>query len=151
MCACNSMQIGDRVKIIYWTGTGNTAAMAVELSKGIMESGKECEILDVATVTPEDLDQEMIFALGCPSMGAEQLEESTMEPFMEALEGKIGGKKIVLFGSYGWGNQEWMRDWEDRITAAGATVMGGEGITCLYEPDNETLAALCEMGKKMGA
>ena len=122
------------MKIIYWSGTGNTAEMAVEISKGIEEGGKECEILDVTSVVAEDLEQDTVFALGCPSMGVEQLEESTMEPFMEELEGKIAGKKIVLFGSYGWGNEEWMRDWEERIRAAGATLIGGEGITCMNAP-----------------
>ncbi len=137
------------MKIIYWSGTGNTAAMAVEISKGIVESGKECEIFDVASVTADDLEQETVFALGCPSMGAEQLEESSMEPFMEELEGKITGKKIVLFGSYGWGNEEWMRDWEDRVKAAGATVIGGEGITCLNAPDSEVQEKLRQIGTKM--
>lgn len=123
--------------------------MAVEISKGIVESGKECEILDVASVTADDLEQETVFALGCPSMGAEQLEESTMEPFMEELEGKIAGKKIVLFGSYGWGNEEWMRDWEDRVKAAGAAIIGGEGITCLNAPESDTLEKLRQIGNKM--
>ena len=82
-------------------------------------------------------------------MGAEQLEEMQMEPFMCELEGVISGKKVVLFGSYGWGNQEWMRDWEDRITAAGATVVNGEGITVNGAPDTETEEACKDAGRAL--
>ena len=98
-----------------------------------------------------DLKNEKAFALGCPSMGSEVLEEMEMEPFMEALEDGIAGKQIVLFGSYGWGNQEWMRDWESRIAEAGATVVDGEGITANYVPGEDVLETLRDAGRTLAS
>lgn len=118
----------SKVNIVYWSGTGNTAAMAAAIAEGVKDAGKEAVLLTVDAANVEDLKAEKAFALGCPSMGAEQLEEVEMEPFMCELENVISGKQILLFGSYGWGNQEWMRDWEERIVSAGATVVNGEGI-----------------------
>ena len=91
------------------------------------------------------------FALGCPSMGVEQLEESTMEPFVEEVCGFASGKTIGLFGSYGWGDGEWMRNWVEQMEGAGATVVGGEGLICNLEPDDEGIAACEELGKKLAA
>lgn len=119
----------SKVNIIYWSGTGNTAAMAEMIAQGVAETGKEAVLVPVGEADVAVLQNEKAFALGCPSMGAEQLEEMQMEPFMCELEAALAGKKVVLFGSYGWGNQEWMRDWEERIGAAGGSVVNGEGIT----------------------
>lgn len=127
-----------KVNIVFWSGTGNTAAMAEFVAQGVAEAGGEPVLIPVGEADVEALKKEKAFALGCPSMGAEQLEESEMEPFMCDLVGGIAGKQIALFGSYGWGNQEWMRDWEERIANAGATVVNGEGITVNGAPDGET-------------
>ena len=140
----NSM---DKVNIIFWSGTGNTAVMAGEIAEGVKETGKEAAVIPVSEADIEELKQAKAFALGCPSMGDEVLEESEMEPFMQALESEISGKQILLFGSYGWGNQEWMRDWEKRIADAGAVVVDGGGITANYEPDAETKEELREAGR----
>ena len=88
-------------------------------------------------------------ALGCPSMGAEVLEETEMEPFITELEGYIAGKTIALFGSYGWGDGEWMRNWVERMTAAGATVLNGEGIICREMPDEDALEACKNLGRQL--
>lgn len=82
-------------------------------------------------------------------MGAEVLEESEMEPFVEEVEGFAAGKKIALFGSYGWGGGEWMRDWEARIQSAGATVVNGEGIIVNGEPDDDIIEELKALGKAL--
>ena len=92
-----------------------------------------------------------VIALGCPSMGAEQLEETQMEPFMCELDGVIAGKQIALFGSYGWGNQEWMRDWEDRIVADGATVVNGEGIAVNGTPGPDAEDELKALGQTLAS
>ena len=84
-------------------------------------------------------------------MGAEQLEEASMEPFMCDLVSQINGKTIALFGSYGWGDGQWMRDWADRMTAAGATVMNGEGVICQEAPDDAALDACKDLGKQLAA
>ncbi len=128
----------SKVNIVFWSGTGNTEAMAECIAQGVAEAGGEAVLVPVGEANIEELVKEKAFALGCPSMGVEQLEETEMEPFMCDLEGRISGKQIVLFGSYGWGNQEWMRDWEERIQAAGAAVIGGEGIAVNGAADSET-------------
>ncbi len=139
----------SKVNIVYWSGTGNTEAMANYIAQGVGEAGAEAVLLPVGAASAEDLKNEKAFALGCPSMGAEQLEETEMEPFMCELEKEIAGKQIVLFGSYGWGNQEWMRDWEARIFAAGATVVDGEGIAANYAPDEEVIEACKDAGRTL--
>ena len=110
----------SQVYIVYWSGTGNTAAMADFVAEGVKAGGAEAVVLPVSAASVSDLANAKAFALGCPSMGAEQLEESEMEPFVMAVETFAKGKKIALFGSYGWGDGQWMRDWEERCQAAGA-------------------------------
>ena len=87
--------------------------------------------------------------MGCPAMGAEVLEESEMEPFVEEAESFVSGKKLALFGSYGWGDGQWMRDWVDRMTGAGATVIGGEGVIAQEAPDDEAIAGCKALGKAL--
>ena len=96
------------VSVVYWSGTGNTQTMAEAVAEGIRMAGQEPAVLEVSAADPAALASGNAFALGCPSMGAEQLEETEMEPFVEALEPLVSGKNILLFGSYGWGDGEWM-------------------------------------------
>ena len=137
------------ISIVYWSQTGNTQAMAEAISEGVTEAGKEAKIIDVTDASLDALKTEKVFALGCPAMGAEVLEESEMEPFVSELEGSVGGKTIALFGSYGWGDGQWMRDWVDRMTAAGAVVVDGEGVICNEAPDDEALEACKDLGKQL--
>jgi len=136
-------------KIVFWSGSGNTEAMADLLAEGVREAGAEAEVIPVSEADSDDLAAQNAFALGCPSMGVEQLEEDEMEPFMAELDGKISGKKAALFGSYGWGEQEWMRDWEKRVGEDGAEVILGEGVTVLGEPDEETAEKLKALGREL--
>ena len=98
----------NMAKVVYWSQTGNTQTMAEAVAKGITAAGGSAECVAVSDITPQDLAGEAVFALGCPAMGAEVLEESEMEPFVEELEKSVSGKKIGLFGSYGWGDGQWM-------------------------------------------
>ena len=141
----------DKVYVIYWTQSGNTQAMAEAVGKGITDAGKEAVVVPVGTVSVEDLKDAAGFALGCPAMGAEVLEESEMEPFVCEVEAIASGKTIGLFGSYGWGDGQWMRDWVDRMTAAGATVVNGEGVICQEAPDDAALDACKDLGKQLAA
>ena len=125
--------------------------MANAVAEGIKEAGKEAAVLEVSAVTAADLNDETVFALGCPAMGAEVLEEGEMEPFVTEVEGFAAGKTIGLFGSYGWGDGQWMRDWEDRMKAAGATVVGGEGVICQETPDDGAIAECESLGKQLAA
>ncbi|MDD3360769.1 MAG: flavodoxin [Hespellia sp.] len=139
----------NQVTIVYWSGTGNTENMANMLAEGAKSAGSDVQIQSVDVANADELAQLEGFALGCPSMGAEELEESEMEPFVTSLEGKVNGKKIVLFGSYGWGDGQWMRDWEQRMQQAGAEIVGGEGIISNDAPDDETEQKLREAGEKL--
>ncbi len=92
-----------------------------------------------------------VVAFGCPAMGAEQLEESEFEPMFSDLEGSLNGKKIALFGSYGWGDGQWMRDWVERAQGDGAQVFGGEGLICNEAPDDDVQAACRKLGADLAA
>ncbi len=139
----------SKVNIIYWSGTGNTEAMAAYIEEGVKSAGSDAVLLPVGVASVDDLKDAKAFALGCPSMGAEQLEETEMEPFMCELESQISGKQIVLFGSYGWGNQEWMRDWEERIQMAGASVINGEGIAVNGAPGEDVADQCRDAGRTL--
>lgn len=139
----------DKVFILYWSGTGNTKAMAEKIGEGVVLAGKEAKVAEVTEINAEELRDLPAFALGCPAMGDEVLEEEYMEPFVAEIEKFAAGKKIGLFGSYGWGNCEWMRDWENRLINAGAEIINGEGITALNEPDDEALVKCLKLGKSL--
>lgn len=139
------------ISVVYWSGTGNTQAMAEAVAEGIKEAGADADVIDVGNADAAALASENAFALGCPSMGAEQLEESEMEPFVEELEPLVSGKKILLFGSYGWGDGEWMRDWADRMKNAGAVLVREEGVIANETPDDDALSECRAAGKDLAA
>lgn len=136
-----------KLLIIYWSGTGNTQEMAEDIKKGAEEFSAEVTLKLVSDALPTDLDGYERIALGCPSMGDEVLEEGEMEPFVEAIEGMISGKKIGLFGSYGWGDGQWMRDWEERMSDNGAMVIGT--IITNGSPDSGIKEELKSLGKEL--
>ena len=174
----------DKVTIVFWSQSGNTESMANAVAEGVTAAGKEAVVVDVASASLDDLKAAKGFAMGCPAMGAEVLEEGEMEPFVcdvegfactfsitvlptlilaastisrlsaagrAPVEGFAAGKTIALFGSYGWGDGQWMRDWADRMTAAGATVVNGEGVICQEAPDDAALDACKDLGKQLAA
>ena len=145
------IRIMNKIYVIFWTQGGNTQAMAEAVAEGIREGGKEAEVIYVGSVSADVLKDQPVFALGCPAMGAEVLEESEMEPFVAEVETFASGKKSGLFGSYGWGDGEWMRDWVDRMNGAGATVVGGEGVICQEAPDDEAVNNCKVLGKQLAA
>ena len=124
------------MKIIFWSQSGNTEGIAKLILKGIEEGGKKAELLEVSSANLEDIKNEDIVILGCPASGSEELDESAMEPFVNSLEGNIQGKKVALFGSYGWGDGEWMRNWEERMEAYGANLIS-EGLIINERPESE--------------
>lgn len=141
----------DKIYVVYWSQSGNTQAMAEAVGKGIKDAGKEAAVTYVGEASLEELKNAKCFALGCPAMGAEVLEESEMEPFVSAVESFASGKTIALFGSYGWGDGQWMRDWTDRMTGCGATVLNGEGLMCHETPDGDMLAECETLGRGLAA
>ena len=136
------------IPVIYWSGSGNTEAMAKAVVEGIKANGNEAKLLVVGDATVADVENAEAVALGCPAMGDEVLEEDEMEPFVESIAGAVKGKKVVLFGSYDWGDGQWMRDWQERMKGYGANVVR-EGLIANLEPDNEALAACRELGKAL--
>ena len=141
----------SKISVVYWSQTGNTQAMAEAIGNGIKAAGKEAEVVDVSSVSLDDLKKESVFALGCPAMGAEVLEETEMDPFVSEVEGFAAGKTIALFGSYGWGDGQWMRDWVGRLSAAGANVVNGDGLMCQETPDDSVIADCESLGKQLAA
>lgn len=141
----------SKIQVVFWSQSGNTQAMAEAVGKGIEAAGKEANVVDVSNASIDELKSASVFALGCPAMGAEVLEEGEMEPFVCDVEGFANGKTIALFGSYGWGDGQWMRDWVDRMSAAGATVLNGEGVICQETPDDAAIAECENLGKQLAA
>lgn len=137
----------SKTAIIYWSGTGNTEAMASAALEGAKSVNPDTAYFSVSDITAEDAAGYDTLILGCPAMGAEVLEEGEFEPFFTALETKISSKNVALFGSYGWGDGEWMRDWEKRVTDAGANLVGGEGLMINEMPDDAGLEQCREFGK----
>lgn len=135
----------SKINVVYWSQTGNTEQMAEAIGKGITQAGGEAVVSEVSAISPDALKDENVFALGCPAMGAEVLEEAEMEPFVEAVESFAAGKKIALFGSYGWGDGEWMRNWEESCKEAGANLVC-DSVICQEEPDDEATDACKALG-----
>ncbi|MBQ9981168.1 MAG: flavodoxin [Oscillospiraceae bacterium] len=132
-----------KAAVIYWSGTGNTEQMA----KAVAE-GANAELFTVSQFSGSVDDYDAI-AFGCPAMGAEVLEEDEFEPFFTANESKLGGKKIALFGSYGWGDGEWMREWVKRCTDNGISIVNGEGLMANESPNDDDLAKCKELGETL--
>lgn len=139
----------DKIYVVYWSQTGNTQMMADAVGKGISDAGKEAAVVTVGEAPLEELKQAKVFAMGCPSMGVEGLEEEEMEPFVCEVEKFVKGKTIALFGSYGWGSGDWMNDWVSRMEGAGAAVLKGEGLICQETPDTAALADCEALGKEL--
>ena len=137
-----------KTAVIYWSGTGNTEAMANAVAEGMREAGAECAVWTPADVSADAVKELDAAALGCPAMGAEELEETEFAPMFDAVKSALAGKAVGLFGSYGWGDGEWMRDWENDVKATGGELVR-EGVICCEAPDDEALAACRALGKKL--
>ena len=141
----------NQIMVVFWSQTGNTEAMANAVAEGIREAGKDALVTEVSHISADALKDAGVFALGCPAMGAEVLEESEMEPFLSEVVAISYGNQISVFGSYGWGDGEWMRDWQARMAHAGADVVGGEGVIAQESPDEDALNQCRKLGKALAA
>lgn len=139
-----------KIVVIYWSGSGNTKMMAEAVAEGAGREGAVVTVIPVSEASKEDVRLADGVALGCPSMGNEVLEEAEMEPFVDSLEkADLQGKPLALFGSYGWGDGQWMRDWADRMQDCGGQLV--EGLTVQNTPDEAALAECRELGAKLAA
>lgn len=135
----------SKIAVVYWSGTGNTEAMAMAVCEGIKEKGAEAVMLTAAEFDVSVIDSFDAIAFGCPSMGTEQLEESEFEPMFGLCESKLKSKKIALFGSYGWGDGEWMRNWEETCISDGA-VLVCDSVICNNAPDDDAIVDCKALG-----
>lgn len=138
----------SKVAVVYWSSTGNTEAMANAVVDGAKEKGADVTLYECADFRPELVADYDAIAFGCPAMGDEVLEEDEFEPMFSSCEEKLSGKKIGLFGSYGWGDGDWMHNWEAKCKEDGA-VLVADGVICQEEPDDEAVENCKALGKAL--
>ncbi|MCR5088188.1 MAG: flavodoxin [Oscillospiraceae bacterium] len=134
-----------KVAVVYWSGTGNTAAMAKAVQSGAQAAGASTSVYDASSFSESMVAEFDAIAFGCPAMGSEALEDSEFEPMFDSVKGSISGKPVALFGSYGWGDGEWMRNFEDSCKEAGA-VLACESVICNEAPDDDGIAECKALG-----
>ncbi len=138
----------SKIAVVYWSGTGNTEAMAKLVEEGIVAAGGQADLLPPALFTPDLVSGYDAIAFGCPSMGAEQLEEGEFQPMFDAVKGSLGGKTIGLFGSYGWGDGEWMRTWAEECEGLGCK-LADQPVIVHEAPDADAADACRDLGKAL--
>ena len=141
----------NQLAIVYWSGTGNTQIMSDCIAQGAIEAGALVEQFGPAEFSPHRLSQFQVIAFGCPAMGAEVLEEMEFEPMFAQLEPTLSGKKIALFGSYGWGDGQWMRDWCARCLDDNAILYDEMGLMVNEAPDDNAKEACRALGRALAA
>ena len=138
----------SKIAVVFWSGTGNTEAMADAVAEGAKGAGAEVSVFNVTDFSADKVDEFDAIAFGCPAMGAETLEDSEFEPVFNECEPKLNGKKIALFGSYGWGDGEWMRNWAETCKDDGA-VMACDFVICNEAPDDDALDDCKALGEAL--
>lgn len=137
-----------KTAVVYWSGTGNTQMMAEKVAEGVRAAGAEADVYNCTEFSADLMDNYEAVAFGCPSMGSEQLEDTEFEPVFTECEAKLSGKVIGLFGSYGWGDGEWMRTWEESCREKGANLVC-DSVICQETPDDEALSACRSLGEAL--
>jgi len=136
-----------KIAVVFWSGTGNTKMMAQALAKGAKQGEISVATFDISEDEPKSLEEYDGVLLGCPSMGAEVLEEAEFEPFYERIKQTLSGKSVGLFGSYGWGDGEWLRNWEEDVEGIGAKLFE-EGLMLNETPDEDGITTCEAFGKR---
>lgn len=139
-----------KVAIIYWSQTGNTEAMANAIADGVRGAGAEADVFATSDFDAAKAAEYSKFAFGCPAMGDEVLEESEFEPLFSDIESSLSGKTVALFGSYGWGDGQWMRDWQDRVSGSGAKLLE-DGLIVNGTPEADGISDCEALGKRLAA
>ena len=138
----------SKIAVVYWSGTGNTEAMANAVVEGVKSSGADAELFNSLEFDASLLSSYDAVAFGCPAMGAEQLEDFEFEPLFESCRPSLSGKKLGLFGSYGWGNGQWMRDWEENCRQSGA-ILSSESVICSGYPEADSIDRCKNLGRSL--
>lgn len=136
----------SKVAVVYWSGTGHTESMANAVLDGAKSAGADAVLYQVSDFSPDKVADYDVIAFGCPAMGSEELEDSEFEPVFSACLPNLAGKKVALFGSYDWGDGEWLRTWEETCKDAGIT-LAAESVKCNNDPDADGLKECAELGK----
>lgn len=139
-----------KIAIVYYSSTGNTEQMADAVAEGVKSAGGEADVISVSDANAAIVNDYDAFAFGCPAMGAEVLEEGEFDPFFTEIEASLSGKKAGLFGSYGWGDGEWMRNWEDRCREDGIELVS-DSVICMEAPDDAALEECRALGRALCA
>lgn len=137
----------SKIAVVYWSGTGNTEAMANAVVDGVKAAGVDVELFQVDDFKADDMANYTAFAFGCPAMGDEVLEEDSFEPFFDDAEEKLDGVPVILFGSYGWGGGAWMETWAERTKDAGAKLVGT--VIAENAPDEDAIAECEKLAKEL--
>ena len=135
----------SKIAVVYWSGSGNTEAMAEEIAKAC-----NGDLYQASDFNANLVDDYHAIAFGCPAMGAEELEDGEFEPMFDSVKDKLSGKKIALFGSYDWGDGEWMREWQEECENLGVRMVA-DGLICHLMPDTEGLAACRQLGQLLAS
>ena len=138
----------SKIAVVYWSSTGNTEAMASAVAEGAKQAGAECSLFTASEFSGSQVPSFDAIAFGCPAMGAEELEDTEFLPMFQDCESALSGKKIALFGSYGWGDGEWMRSWEDTCRDNGA-ILACESVICQEQPDEDALEQCRTLGSQL--
>lgn len=138
----------SKVAVVFWSGTGNTEAMANMVAAGAKAAGADVTVYTASEFQAEMMDSYDAIAYGCPAMGSEELEDSEFQPMFDDCKGKLSGKKIGLFGSYSWAEGEWMRTWQAECEELGANLVM-DGVICYDAPDGEAEANCEALGKAL--
>lgn len=137
----------SKVAVVYWTGSGNTEAMAAAVAEGAETKGATVEQILAADFSLSAAEEYDAYAFGCPAMGAEELEDSEFQPMWDEVKGSLGDKKVVLFGSYGWGNGEWMDAWKEDAEEAGVNVI--DSLIINEQTNDDGIAACQALGSQL--
>ena len=135
-----------KVAIVYWSGSGNTEAMAQAVEEGAKAAGAETTLCFVSDTTASDVAEFDHIILGCPAMGNEELEEYEFEPFFAELLPQLKGKTVALFGSYAWNEGDWIETWKQRLNDEGIELVA-EPVKAYSYPDEDALTACKSLGE----
>lgn len=138
----------SKTAVVFWSSTGNTEDMAKAVAEGAKNAGAEVTLFETSDFSADKVEEFDAIAFGCPAMGDEVLEETEFEPMFAACEDKLTGKKVALFGSYGWGDGAWMRDWEERCKEKNIELVA-ESVICMEAPDDEAVENCKALGEKL--
>lgn len=135
----------SKIAVVYWSGTGHTESMANAVARGVEEKGGEVKLIQCSDFDKNSVADYDAIILGCPAMGAEELEDSEFEPMFNAIESELKEKRVALFGSYGWGSGEWMESWEERCKESGIN-LAADSVICCEDPDDEAVSSCKALG-----